>query len=339
MRKIDFSKFCDWEPNQVTSDTVGYKKFLIDMTVDYPPIDYFLEYNGVGCVPRGELQAVTGKMKTGKSFACMVVEVALLKGECMGIVAKSHNLKVLHVDTEQGEGNIVDRAKTLHSMCGWATKINNDRFAVLTLRECDYKERLKLITDAIEDIKPDFVLIDGVRDLCADFNDIGESSSLIEDLTKIANKYKVAVMCVLHENKGDTNMRGHLGTELGHKGTDVYKVSKKDGVITVEQTAYRNAPIDKWSFTIGDGGVPQQQSTLKAVNKTKQKRDNVFREIFHGQNCGYTHTVLAGKFMELYHCEKRCATGHIDDALQEGLLCHESNLYYYIFPPAEDDLF
>lgn len=337
MRTIDFGCFCQWEACQINTDFGTFGKYIIDMTKDYPPVDFLLKYNGVGCIPQGELQAITGKMKAGKSFACLCVEVAMLNGKFMGFEAQKDNIRILHIDTEQSPGNIINKIGTAHSLCGWPIRANNERLRILSLCECPFHERLEKIIEAIYSFAPDFVFIDGIRDLCRDFNDISESMDVVNTLLTVAREQHVGIMCVLHENKNDTNMRGHLGTELGNKSSEIFKVSQDaSGVITVEQTVCRNEYIDKWAFTINKG-VPEQHEVSQG-NKVRQRRDEALQIIFRNKT-SYIHTDLVNEFMPLYGCKERCAKGHIGDALKEGMLCKKDDLYYYVFPPDEDDLF
>lgn len=331
MNSIDFSRFCVWDFEQVNVHSSTLDRYIIDMTREYPPVDFLLSYNGVGCIPKGDLQAVTGKLKAGKTFASICIEVAMLKGEYMGIKSLKDDIRILHVDTEQSAGNIVDRTSILHSLCGWDEKQNNERFNVMTLRECDYLKRINIIEEAVEKIKPDFVLIDGVRDLCADFNNIEESSKLIGNLMRICNQHKTAVMCVLHENKNDNNMRGHLGTELGNKCSEVYKVArnKTTGVISVEQSVSRNEPIEEWSFSINDG-VPQVESVTYVDAKTL-RRNEVLETLFREKTI-YTYTELVNDYMPLFVCAERTAKSHISNALKEKVLFKNGSSYSYKFP-------
>ncbi len=334
---IDFSQFCQWGVSQVEVGKENFAWYVIDLAKEYPPIDFLLKYNGVGCLPRGDLQAMAGKLKSGKTFACICMEVAMLRGEYMGFEAQKASIKILHVDTEQSPGNIVDRVRVVHALCGWPTHVNSDRYRVITLRECSTEERLGKIVEAIEQFMPDFVLIDGVRDLCADFNDIGESSSLVGKLMGLCNRYRVGIMNILHENKNDTNMRGHLGSELGNKSSEIYQVSRdKSGKVSVEQTACRNAPVEKWSFSICDG-VPQPE-TASYLNKTQLRRDEILISIFK-RKASYTYTELVTEFMPMYGCEERWAKKLIGEALTDGRLRKEGDLYHCILLPSDDELF
>ena len=338
MSLIDFNLFCQWGVDEVNIQGIDIEKYLIDMKKEYPPVDFLLQYNGVGCIPKGDLQAMTGKMKNGKSFACLCLEVAMLNGSFMGFEALKENIHILHVDTEQSPATIVKRAKALHTMCEWDLDINDERYRTIHLRECNScEERLKVITEAIEKFNPDFMFIDGIRDLLDDFNDPQQSSRLINYFLMLCNKYKVGIMCVLHENKGDTNMRGHLGTELGNKCSETYKTSKSDDIIKVEQTVCRNEPIKDWGLSIGDNGIPITQS-ISNVNPTRLKRDNSFKALYKEKE-SYTHTELWNAFAQIYGCKERAAKTHIANALNDGTLQKRDDTYYYGVAPIDTESF
>ena len=79
----------------------------------------------------------------------------------------------------------------------------------------------------------------------------------VTELAKIALEYNCAICCTLHTNPGDENkMRGHLGTMLAQKASDVIqcvKTKKEDGTVVfeVEQTENRNnADFSKFAFAI-----------------------------------------------------------------------------------------
>ncbi len=326
MSLIDFRRFSNWDADQVDVRSTGVERYLVDMTKDYPPVAFLLQYNGVGCVPKGELQAMTGKMKAGKSFACSCLETAMLTGHFMGFDATKANIRILHVDTEQSIATIADRIEKVHSMCDWPLKFNNEQYRTISLRDCG--NRLETIIEAIEQFQPDFVFIDGIRDLLGDFNDPKESSNLIGELLRLCNKYKVGIMCVLHENKADENMRGHLGTELGNKCSEIFKVrmNKSTGIISVEQTVARNESIGDWAFSIIDG-MPQQQA-VSYINPIKLRRDNCLAAIFKERQ-SYTHTELWQAFAVEYGCKERAAKTHITNATNDNVIQKRDSLDYY----------
>lgn len=322
-KKIDFSKFTLWELYQIPAgDADPLKGYIIDITCEYAPVVFLLnDADGKGLITRGDIIGVKGKAKQGKTYACACMEAAVLKGQYMGFTTTKPDFVVLHIDTEQNARNVMEKAKIVYTLCEWDPKENNKRYIPITLRECTVKERISKTKAAIERYKPDLVFIDGIRDLCQDFNDISESTNLINSLMKLSSSNDCAIICVLHENKADGNMRGHLGTELLNKCSETYQITKKDGVITVEQTECRNAPIGKWSFCIDDNGIPQsvQMANISKTDEKQEKMKAIFTSIFSRKN-QYSHKDLTQECMEALGCENRTARNRIADAVDLGII-------------------
>lgn len=322
-RKIDFNKFMQWEPSQIpASDADPLKGYIIDITREYAPVEFLLnDADGKGLITRGDIIGVKGKAKQGKTYACACMEAAILKGRYMGFTATKHDFVALHIDTEQNARNVMEKAKIVYILCEWDPKKNNKRFIPITLRECTVKERISKTKSAIEKYKPDLVFIDGIRDLCQDFNDISESTNLINSLMKLSSSNDCAIICVLHENKADGNMRGHLGTELLNKCSETYQVAKKDAVITVEQTECRNAPIGKWSFCIDDSGIPQpmQIANTHKADEKQEKMVSFFTSIFSRKN-RYAYKDITQECREMLACGDRAAKSYIADAISRGII-------------------
>ena len=60
-----------------------------------------------------------------------------------------------------------------------------------------------------------------------DINSTGESVEVINKMMEWSSKYDLHIHCVLHLNKGDNNVRGHIGTEMSNKAETVLVISKK----------------------------------------------------------------------------------------------------------------
>ena len=71
------------------------------------------------------------------------------------------------------------------------------------------------------------VIIDGIRDLMLDINSTSESVEVINKMMEWSSKYDLHIHCVLHLNKGDNNVRGHIGTEMSNKAETVLVITKK----------------------------------------------------------------------------------------------------------------
>lgn len=126
-------------------------------------------------------------------------------------------------------------------------------------------------------LKPDLVILDGIKDLCRNIMDNPESTDVLDLLSRLSQDNNTAICCILHENKSsaDSNMRGHLGTELINKCTEEYQVTKKDNVITIEQTVSRDAPLyDKLEFTIEEDGMPSEIAIAMKTHKNSIQKQS-----------------------------------------------------------------
>ena len=251
--------------------------FVIDLSKEYKEPEYTVYMNGVGCFPKGDIQAIKAKSKQGKTFACSVIISSLFGNSEFGINTNCDTSeKVIFFDTEQNERNSALVDKRIHYLCGWSTKINNERLIVCSLRTMEREKRRLYIEYMIEKNRPSMVVIDGIADLVADFNDIVESEDCIEFLMKTSAKYNCSIVNVLHTNKAkdDRNMKGHLGTLLVQKASDVFEVEKKkEDTISVTQTETRNAPVEGFSFTIDEDGNAHPGSNAIEDKNTEKVND------------------------------------------------------------------
>ena len=82
-------------PQPQTTDVVRLLKHRITADTQLPKMEFLFRLFGVPCFPRGELVAVAGKAKSGKTFFLSIL-MALLRG------------KILWYDTEQSEQSTQD---------------------------------------------------------------------------------------------------------------------------------------------------------------------------------------------------------------------------------------
>lgn len=261
-----------------------FERSFFDDTVAYQEPPFLFEFKGVGFSPLGGIQALSGQKKNGKSiFASILMATALSSGSSTSRFATrfpglrlrqstinllGHEPRVLYVDTEQEKENtdkVIERAKWLAEM---ESHVHNERLTIQWLRAIPEDEdpaeyRKQALLYAIDKVHPDLVLIDGIRDLVHDFNDIDESSKLINELMALSTKHNMCVWCTLHMNPRPSNddeskMRGHLGTELGNKVSDVFTMKKKKdkaaGLITftMQQLDARGKDIEELVLILND---------------------------------------------------------------------------------------
>lgn len=317
----------------VEVSTPDYKKYLLDLAQPVADAEYLLTIGNIDTFPKGELIALTAKAKQGKSQFIYYIIATMLAGQSRGIVAPSQGpYKILLFDTEQSAASLQKGCKRIMRFAELEETQNDDRFSPFFLRKVDYRERLKLIKEAISNLKPTFVIIDGIRDLIQDINNIMESVNLIQELLTLATEHKCTILCVLHQNKGqDKNMRGHLGTELLNKVTDCFEVvkTKAPEQFKVTCTDSRNIPCPDLAFSINEEGdfcaedVPVKVDTSVGTDE-KMKRN--FRQCFSKRQ-SMTYTELLDAYKLHGKVEKTTAKNYIKKAKDEGFLSVSNKQY------------
>ena len=235
------------------------------------PMEFLFRLFGMPCFPRGELVAVTGKAKSGKTFvssmlmACCAVQ---------RVLAFEHvnPLRVLWYDTEQSDESTQDILKNrvvpmidgglLEAGGAEEESVVSKTFDVFNVRGVPWKERRSLLLEGVQRYKPDLVIVDGIRDLVNDINDGVLAQEVMEELLHLATDQHCCIVCILHENKAsdDHNLRGWIGTELMNKAFEVYACEKMmpQRIFKLEQTLTRKYDISQtFYFEVDENGLPR----------------------------------------------------------------------------------
>lgn len=355
------------------------KKYEIRCDTVLPEMRHLLQIDGVNCFPRGELVAISGKEKCGKTTDCRILVTALLKEEYMGIKALEKNVRVLWIDTEQALTTARAVLRGIDLMCGFP--VPDDRLVYYALREYPEPSELPMLVRSLFDhYAPDIAIIDGIRDLIPDFNDVVRSAEIVHECMLLASGVKAedakekglnerppcCVCCILHQNKSkdDSNMRGHLGSELSYKAGEVWEAHQDDDhVFTFKQTCSRTRPIDKALTYIvhsenyveedtGNSeeiGVPEPLVTeigkngANHVKKIKTKlgempmtQENAFRMFYLAVgDAGWTFDAMKNKFCaywsvnySVFNQLRKLIDDHVKSRVDEN----GKNLWYYNGP-------
>ncbi len=214
--------------------------------------------DGLAKLTKGNISAWKGKAKSKKTFALTLTIASLIKGssihEKFQPVSKG---KTAWVDTEQSPFDAYKVVKRLEYMCG-----GEENLLFYGLRRYSPDVRVskieKLLLEHGDEL--DTLIIDGLRDLIYDINDIKECTNILTKLMAWSIDYDIHISVVLHSNKGDGNMRGHLGTELGNKCETVFSVTKDENVKDVSlitEDFGRGKEIEEFKLIINKDGIPE----------------------------------------------------------------------------------
>ena len=145
-------------------------------------------------------------------------------------------------------------------LAGLPTTTDPENLDFFCLREYSPSVRVEVIDYALRQNKGyGLVIIDGIRDLMLDINSTGESVEVINRMMEWSSRYDLHIHCVLHLNKGDNNVRGHIGTEMSNKAETVLVISKSNenpGISEVHALHIREKEFKPFAFTINETGLP-----------------------------------------------------------------------------------
>lgn len=229
----------------------------------------------------GNFSASTGKGKSRKSFNVSAIVASALTGRRVLNYEASFpegKDRILYFDTEQSPDHCRTILRRINKLCGYPEKKDDDRIRFAFLRQETTLDRRDIIECAlITEPNIGLVIIDGLRDLLFDINSSTEAAEVIGLLMRWSSQFNVHIHTVLHLNKGDDNLRGHIGTELNHKAETILqiKVSEEDENISeVSASMVRDRKFPPFAFSIDDEGVPVLEEDYEFDPKPKRESFN-----------------------------------------------------------------
>lgn len=197
---------------------------------------------------RGNISTVIGKAKSRKTFYNTMIGAAIIKGSLYNKFISKQGFKIVFFDTEQGRKRSQKVGHRIIKLTG-----TNERLTVISMRPYSTQERIEIIEEYFLNNKIDFAVIDGIRDLVKDFNNIAECTEILNHLLRWSEVYQNHITNVLHMNKTDFNARGTLGTELINKSETIIEISKDSNYSVVKPVYMRDEDFDPFMFTVENG--------------------------------------------------------------------------------------
>ena len=157
----------------------------------------------VPCFYRGELVAVCGRAKSGKTlFLSMIMAAGVApppeEGPA-GVLALEREgeapLRVLWIDTEQSQQSTQDIMRNrIVPMSRGQSEGMDETFYAYNLRGLGYEKRMELMALAINTVKPDLAVIDGIKDMITDINDAVQATLVMERLMALAQRNNCCIV-------------------------------------------------------------------------------------------------------------------------------------------------
>lgn len=241
-----------------------WESILIKASDEYETPPEVIRIEGTTISTLGNFSASTGKGKSRKSFNVSAIVASALTGRKILNYEASFpegKERILYFDTEQSPNHCRTILRRINKLCGYPEKMDDDRISFAFLRERSTLERREIIELALS-TEPEvgLVIIDGLRDLLFDINSSTEAAEVIGLLMRWTSQHNLHIHTVLHLNKADDNVRGHIGTELNHKAETILQISRNenDGKVSeVHAALIRDRDFPPFAFQINDEGLPE----------------------------------------------------------------------------------
>lgn len=276
----------------------------LSVSMKYEKAPEVLKANGTVIGTLGNFSASIGKAKSKKTFNVSAIVAAALK--CGTVLLYSAELpedkrKILYVDTEQSPYHCLKVMERILRMAGLPTDRDSENLEFLALRKYTPKERIAAVEQAIYNT-PDlgFVVIDGIRDMVYDINSPSESTRIISKLMQWTDDRQIHIHTILHQNKGDENARGHIGTELNNKAETVLlveKVKNDNDMSKVSAMHIRAMDFAPFFFRINEDALPElaEGHDVKDGEQPAQEKDKFFP---YKEISDQTHRKILGQIFE-----------------------------------------
>lgn len=316
------------------------------------PHQFLFEWHGKPCFARGELVALTGRAKSGKTYVCSLLMALAVKQQLMGLRRiQEEPLKVLWIDTEQSADS-THEILTLRIARLIEQEIPQEQYFVYNFRQDNWQERLSLVLTCIGKHQPDLVIFDGIRDVVGDINNYKEAQTVLGKILGIASFSNACIVCVLHQNKSleDKTLRGALGTELQNKSFETYECQKDPDtrIFSMRQVATRKYDItQKLEWTVDDGGLPVLEEegarNQEQGQKTTLDPQVIVQTIARGEDvmrASVFAKLVKNKFPEMRNNYR--FNGFLFDAFSKGIMTKEilkTGEIFYRFNYQQNELF
>lgn len=211
----------------------------------------------------GQIGVFTGHEKSGKSFVLGCLASSAISGQpVLNFQMDRQGRKIIWFDTEQSAFFFQWTQKRIHDMAG--KRQNLPYYQAYHLRKLTPSERLAAIEYLIYREKGlGIVVIDGIVDLVYNYNDLPEVQAVINRLMKWTDELNILLLSVLHVNKGDGKIRGHIGTEIKNKCDFAVSVTKMDDVnYRISNPTNRYANFPSFEFLRNADGLPEYENNV-----------------------------------------------------------------------------
>lgn len=280
---------------------------------------------GKGIVYQGDITTLQGQAKTCKTTLLMTILATLSTGEPNLMFETLSPRKVLLIDTEQSAYNLNKQGQKARQL---GADLKNVRaYAMRSVPTA--KQILDYTIQAANEWRPDIIIVDNIKDMVADFNNLTESSETVRRLMKLAEDLKCGIIAVIHENIDSEKARGHIGSALVEKVSTVIRTERTqedNRCFRVRFPTTRNAPVEEFCFRLDEDVLPELVDYQPIGNF--DELNSIFIRAFENAQDGCRHTELKEIIMEITGKKMSTAKTLIKQAQQAHIIFKSCDKYY-----------
>jgi hypothetical protein len=264
----------------------------------------------------GNFSTLLARPKVGKTTFTAIAVTSLLNENPISKFIPTipgNNKKILWIDTEQGKPECIKIIRFISEQVTGDKMQHPENLYYLSLRPFNYQQRIELTEFALRTLNDVFfVVIDGIRDFVSSINDEKEASFIADKLLKWSQEKNIHILTILHQNKGDANARGHLGTELMNKAETVAKLSREETngtrLTIVEPEFTRHKDFEPFAYSLNDDGSIQNEDAVKGYQPKSPKAEEL------------THHEITEILKQVYTDSESYSFGKLQDKIYS--VCH-----------------
>lgn len=245
--------------------------------------------------PIGSLQSfivISGLPKTAKSTWLTAILSSSITGEqifSMHLTVIKERPIIAYFDTESSIVDFYKHMERVKSFSG-VTELPENIKPYCTRQDSPTMQK-KLIEEHFKMFPETSVLfVDGLLDLCLNYNDETESRKLINWLKKISVEKNILIFCVLHTGKDGSQRLGHLGANTDRWAQSTLQSKKEEDKFILEPKFLRSSggftPIelifdkDSSKYVLFNEGHLQGKNHWRYLNQSQhfQRLDIIFKD-------------------------------------------------------------
>lgn len=268
-----------------------FKRSLDTITFSTPLLT---QIEGLGVVFPNTINVIQGKKGVHKSrltetiCACFLDRITTNRHIGLGSSLED-NFKLIYVDTERNQKDQFPFAmQQIRKRAGFNYNENPEDFDFISLINIKREDRFECLKNYVElkqNEHPNYhfiIILDVVTDCIENFNDPRESMKLVDLMNELINEKNVTFICIIHENPGGEKARGHLGTEIINKASQVMQISfdgdNKELIIIKFLHSRNTKPLDPLFIAYDEESKGLVTADINLINKSHLSKQKVAPE-------------------------------------------------------------